>query len=233
MNNHTFNNYVQHEELEWTCLKCALVNISTSLLNTSESSTNTIEADQPVEKIKPNQLRIACCNFQSIWNKKAELKNFLYSKDIDILIGSETHLSCNISNAEIIPPNYCAARKDRKDGYGGVVIIYKDTFIVEEIHHKNTEMISIKLETHEKPVIVSSCYRPPNCSNEVNTQLTNETSNHCRKWKNHPIWIGGDFNLPDIDWESKSITSHKNSIEINELFIDTFENSNLVQFVAT
>jgi len=70
-------------------------------------------------------------------------------------------------------------------------------------------MISIKLETHDKLVIISSYYRPPNCSIEANTQLTNKILNHCRKWKNHPIWIGGNFNVPDIDWESKSIMSHK------------------------
>ena len=27
----------------------------------------------------------------------------------------------------------------------------------------------------------------------------------CKKYKNNPIWIGGYFNLPDIDWSTKSI----------------------------
>jgi len=148
MSAEVFDSYVQSDDLEWTCLKCELIGVSFSALNDSITKIDTTPDKGPT-KTKPNQLRIVCCNFQSIWNKKAELENFLYSMDIDILIGSETHLSCNISNSEIIPPNYSAARKDRSDGYGGVILIYKESLIVEEIHHKNTEMISIKLETHD------------------------------------------------------------------------------------
>ena len=152
--------------------------------------------------------------------------------NIDIIIGSETHLSYNISNAEILPPEYSAARKDRDDGYGGVIIIYKRSLIVEEIHHhKSTEIVSIKLETKNNPTIISSCYRPPNCSLQTNESLTNEINALCKKFKNNPIWIGGDFNLPDIDWMTNSIISHKNSTEVNQLYLDTFENRNLVQIV--
>jgi len=60
-------------------------------------------------------------------NKKAELELILNSKDIDIVIGIETHLSCNISTSEIVPPNYAAARKDRNDGHGGVNYLQKST----------------------------------------------------------------------------------------------------------
>ena len=133
---------------------------------------------------------------------------------------------------EILPPEYSAVRKDRDDGYGGVIIIYKRSLIVEEIHHhKSTEIVSIKLETKNNPTIISSCYRPPNCSLQTNESLTNEINALCKKFKNNPIWIGGDFNLPDIDWMTNSIISHKNSTEVNQLYLDTFENRNLVQIV--
>ena len=29
------------------------------------------------------------------------------------------------------------------------------------------------------------------------------------KYNDSPIWIGGDFNLPDIDWSNNTITSHQ------------------------
>ena len=32
-------------------------------------------------------------------------------------------------------------------------------------------------------------------------------------------WIGGDFNLPDIDWRTNSIPTHRNSIDVNQLYL--------------
>jgi len=92
---------------------------------------------QRFPKKKAKRLRIFTCNSQSIWNKKAELEHLPSNKNIDILIGTDTHVSCNIKNSEIIPPNYDAVRKDRNDGYGGAIIIHKNDFIVEEIQHSH------------------------------------------------------------------------------------------------
>ena len=82
-----------------------------------------IHDDKPKKKSK--QLRISVCDFQSIWDKHALLKHHLLENNIDILIGSESHLSPNISNSEFLPDDYTAVRDDRKDGYGGVIIVYK------------------------------------------------------------------------------------------------------------
>ena len=72
-------------------------------------------------------------NFQSIWNKHVLLKHHLPANNIDILIGSEFHLSPNISNSEFLPDDYTAVRDDRKDDSVGVIIVYKKHLMVEEI----------------------------------------------------------------------------------------------------
>ena len=72
-------------------------------------------------------------NFQSIRNKKIELALLLSEYDIDIVLGSETHLKENISDNEIMHPAYTCYRRDN-DGYGGAIIIVKKTLIVEEMH---------------------------------------------------------------------------------------------------
>ena len=124
MGDQVFDCYIQNETLECKCTKCALNDISTSLFNTSISSVESdIQDDKPKKKSK--QLRISVCNLQSIWNKHALLKHHLLENNIDILIGSESHLSPNISNSEFLPDDYTAVRDDRKDGYGGVIIVYK------------------------------------------------------------------------------------------------------------
>ena len=85
MGDKIFDCYIQNENLEWTCTKCALNDISTSLFNTSISSVESdIHDDKPKKKSK--QLRISFCDFQSIWDKHALLKHHLPANNIDILI---------------------------------------------------------------------------------------------------------------------------------------------------
>ena len=86
----------------------------------------------------------------------------LLEHDIDIVIGSETHLDRHIHDGEILPQTYVCYRKDRDDGWGGVIIIAKKSLITEEVYRsKSSEMIAIKIETFQKPVIIAACYRPP------------------------------------------------------------------------
>ena len=50
---------------------------------------------------------------------------------------------------------------------------------------------------------------------------------------NDIIWIAGDFNLPDIDWNISCIAGSNYPLKINELFLDftnTFGFSQLVNF---
>ena len=67
-------------------------------------------------------------------------------------------------------------------------------------------MVAIKVETYQKPVIFASCYRPPkNTNNEL---LLSEIMQLTSMQRINPIWIGGDFNLPNIDWEVKSVHNY-------------------------
>ena len=61
------------------------------------------------------------------------------------------------------------------------------------------------------------------------TDLCNQLSNIKKQYKNAVIWIMGDFNLPDINWNSYTIDKHQYSKEINELFINTIQSLNLEQ----
>ena len=91
--------------MQWTCIKCGLPNISASLFDSSMSSINSsLNLDEDMLRVKSKSLRIVTVNFQSIYNKKGELSSFFIKNDIDIVSGSETHLSPSINNAEILPP---------------------------------------------------------------------------------------------------------------------------------
>ena len=130
------------------------------------SITSSVNLGEDMLRVKSKSLRVVTANFQSIYNKKDELNSFLIENDIDIVLGSETHLSPSINNAEILPPMYTSYRRDRADGWGGVIIITKKNLTVEEIKiNKECEMVAIKGETYQKHVIFASCYRPPKNSN--------------------------------------------------------------------
>ena len=132
--------------------------------------------------------------------------HLLNDNNIDIILDCETHLSPLISTSELLHPVYTAYRCDRDDGYGGSIIITKKNLIIEEIKTNQVnpnQLVAIKVESLHKPVILMSCYRAPKRASSES--LFDEIKRLSNKYKHNPVWIGGDFNLPDIDWETKPI----------------------------
>ena len=79
-------------------------------------------------------------NFQSIKNKKAETLNIIDSYNPEIIIGTETWLNDSVHNSEIFPPNYNIYRRDRRDGFGGVLIAVKADIVSDHLDVEiNTE----------------------------------------------------------------------------------------------
>ena len=230
MSDQNFTSHTQDENLAWNCESCANLLDNDTTIDYEPGSEENNQGNKPTLK-KVEKLAVLVCNFQSIWNKRNSLELFVEKHKVDVVVGSETHLKPSIKNLEFIPPGFLAKRKDRDDGYGGVIIIYRDFIKVNEILHDIPEIVSIKIETHQKPVIISACYRSMHNTNEQNKLLSEEIAKIGRKNKNNHIWIGGDFNLPDIDWSNNSIVTHQYSKDLNEQFLETFENSSLLQVI--
>ena len=49
---------------------------------------------------------------------------------------------------------------------------------------------------------------------------------------NYPVWLGGDFNLPDINWIENSFIPNGRYPAISKLLIDIIYNHNLQQMVT-
>ena len=49
--------------------------------------------------------------------------------------------------------------------------------------------------------------------------------------KKAPLWFGGDFNLPDVDWNMNLITGHQYPKILNETFLDMINRLNLEQLI--
>ena len=65
-----------------------------------------------------------------------------------------------------------------------------------------------------------SCYQTPKQTSEISF---NEISILCKKYKYNPTWIIGDFYLPDVNCETKSIIGSQYSMVLNELFLEALD----------
>ena len=52
-----------------------------------------------------------------------------------------------------------------------------------------------------------------------------------KKFKTNPQFIGGDFNLPDVDWESYTIVGSQYPKALNEQYLEVFDSNSLSQVV--
>ena len=201
----------------------------------TNSTTRLIINKQTTVKFLPNNLSIISVNFQSLRNKKQCLANLIdEANKPDIILGCETWLRPDHYSSEFIPAGYSVQnRKDRSDGYGGVLIVTKDGYLCEEVsteYHPDCELTA-SLLTGKSKVLLVSVYRPPKNDIIKATDLCQCISSLVQKYKSYPIWVAGDFNLPDILWDRNSIEGHQYSKDFNQLFLDTFADAGLEQII--
>ena len=152
-----------NNESEGTSSNLDTLQITSQNLQTTHDPTKPCSNRPTSTKVKVGKLQVLVLNFQSIRNKKEDLELMLSESDIDIVLGSETHLNQNITDNEFLHPLYKCYRRDRAGGHGGVIVITKADLIVEEIvKARNFEFLAVKIQTHSSPLIIATAHRPPN-----------------------------------------------------------------------
>ena len=168
--------------------------------------------------------------------KREEFWSMLECTEPDIIIASETWLKPDIKEKEVLPDSYhFVARKDRPgSAHGGTAIIARSNIDAVEIDtNTTTEFVaaSFACKDLQKPLIIGSLYRPTNNNQEYTDNLCKAISNLYSNFKNHIIWIGGDANLPDIDWQTDSIQGHNYPVGINKSYINLINDIGCQQIV--
>ena len=179
-------------------------------------------------------MKVLNVNFQSVKNKKEEIGNLINSVEPGIITGTETCLNSAIHSSEIFPANYDVIRHDRKDGYGGVLRAIRKDYVFEKVDvESNTESVFAKLTLDKnKTLIIGSLYRPPSSDARYMEDLCSTIQDIGQKYKNAVIRLGGDLNLPDINWNTCSVDGNQNPAQINNKFLGAIQNCSLEQKVT-
>ena len=154
----------------------------------------------------------------------------------DIVVATETWLDSSIADNEIIPQeyNYKLYRKDRSDGYGGVLLAisgHLHSFPVLELHF-SAEMVWARISICGcKDLYVSSYYRPHISDMPSLEQFENVLNILRASNRQLIIWIAGDFNAPYINWESLSLPEGYTYHHIHEKLLNILIDHNLSQMV--
>lgn len=211
--------------------------IAGSPIMTSSPKPNNATNTPAQTKRTRKSLRILNINFQSLRKKGKLLESILETTDADIVLGTETWLDTNIKSSEIFPPylNLDVERRDRpSDPHGGVLIAAKRELQLGNIIKSDSlELISgtIKLEG-QKRMRVASYYRPPTQVDDQSTDKYKEEITTLRNRRKNDIFlIGGDYNLPDINWKDHTIQSNQYPLKVNRAYIDAVADNGLEQIV--
>uniref|UniRef100_A0A8C5PPB0 Reverse transcriptase domain-containing protein n=1 Tax=Leptobrachium leishanense TaxID=445787 RepID=A0A8C5PPB0_9ANUR len=154
-----------------------------------------------------------------------ELEVIAYTKQYDIIGITETWWD-ETHDWAVNLNGYTLFRKDRKHKKGGGVCLYvnqdlKPNITQLESDEGNVESLWVNISLGNKQgsqLLVGICYKPPNIDNDEEEQLLEQI----RKAAHHgSTLIIGDFNYPDINWDSGTSNSAK-GIRFLNILNDTF-----------
>ena len=188
---------------------------------------------------KLSNLRVAVGNSNSARRKKAEITNFLDYTKPDVFLITETKLDGNVFSPEFLPDSYKGEiRKDRNLEGGGVMIAYKKELdlVKFEIHNNNAESIWGKLIIrNHPPIIIGAYYRQDSISSmEQIDDLDSNLDFICQRMgpeNDYTLMLGGDFNLPDINWQIPEVPPGSKHVAISNKLLEVASKHSLEQQV--
>ena len=148
----------------------------------------------------------------------ANFQELVYTENADIIWVTETWLRDDVENSEILPWGYTIYRKDRKSRAGGVLLAVKSSRKVN--FNTNLELITIELTSGSNmKYLLCCCYKSQQFVSREWIEMFNLfLGNCCFQYSN--MLICGDFNLPNINWESPELTTGVDEIQFSELLYD-------------
>ena len=174
-------------------------------------------------------------NCKCIVAKKESFINLLDVYHPDVVFGSECCLKPCIVSSEVFPSGYIVYCKDRVDGYGGVFIACRSTLNSNKLTFadSSSELVACKIQLADRSSLIAcSIYSPPSSSDSYLEDSSNQLNQIHLDHPSSALWIGGDINLPDINWSNSSVSGHSYSLRLNHIFLDFLLDNTLTQMVT-
>ena len=155
----------------------------------------------------------------------------------DVIIGTETWLLEDIKSTYFFNPTlgFKVYRKDRpNDPHGGGVLlpVKSDIEALDIQLHSTLELLSGTIKVGQKKMVLTAFYRPPKKVDPAYLQeVTQAFTILKQKIKNAIFIVAGDFNLPDIHWDSHTVTDNQYPHHVSETFLNIALDLSLEQVV--
>ena len=203
--------------------------VNSSSINASDQTTETNNINSLPNKANLRLLTVNCC---SIREHKSEFIAALDYVKPDLICGTESWLrgiqpgkepsKSAIKTCEIFPEDYIIHRNDRMSRGGGVFTGVKKHLIADEQTQLVTEceIIWTKVKTkNNKDLYLSSFYMPHRNLKDLKN-LDSSLKKLSEHSKSKHILLAGDFNCPDIDWDTLTVRPNAPDREIQQTLID-------------
>ena len=121
---------------------------------------------------------------------------------------TETWLKDYITDSQVNIPNYNVYRADRakKVRGGALIYVHESLSVSGELTYDDGICQGIILTIDSLDTIVASVYRPPGAQLSSFKNLISWLQEYSEPSKNRDTFINGDFNFPNIDWETLHIS---------------------------
>lgn len=180
-------------------------------------------------------LKVYYTNCNGISNKLAELKTIACNENYDILCLTETHLNPNITDAEIYIDNFTIFRGDRKDNRekgGSIIYVYNNIAcsILESFQCNDSLAVLTKLPSYQLAIVC--IYRSQSISYTDNLKMIEQIRNLKSLISSGiDVLMVGDLNLPNVLWDSGSVTAPSTTknrqLLLQKKFINVFQDVGL------
>ena len=157
---------------------------------------------------------------------------------IPFFVTTETHIDCDINDAEINIEDYNVYRSDRiVRKCGGVAAYVHHSITIDNVQrYSDTVCEAVLMYSKHLNQVIVGMYRPPSGSSslDIHTSFSNllkYIESFWNKLKNHQIIIMGDLNLPSIQWSSELVIPGKQDKKCAEAFLSFIDKHFLTQHV--
>ena len=77
----------------------------------------------------------------------------------------------------------------------------------------------IHLNNNKHNIIIAAIYRPQNSDLQYIDDMCNSIEDSSSRNRNYVLWVGGNLNLPDINWPDCTMQGNLYPIDINQCFL--------------